>query len=215
MRHIFLFISSLIIVNSFAANKLSGEETMQKVAEQLQKIPAYTCNVSVKVDVEFIKIKDRSGQMRFTPPNRFNYNIKGFALLPKESPFQQFFDFKNNRFTIIDMDYETINNEKLRNIKLIPNDPDEQFILSQVWVDKTFKIRKMLVYTKDRGKVISTIDYANLPHPLPLKIAVTFDLKQSKLPAGMDGDISKMMNEKKVAKDSKGTIYMFYSNYKF
>jgi len=213
MRHIFIIISILLAFNSFAKD-LSGEETMQKVVQQLQKIPAYNCTINIKVDVDFIKIKERSGVMSFTPPNRFKYDIKGFALLPKESPFQQFLDLKSNRFSIIDMNYEMINNEKMRNIKLIPNNPDDELILSQVWIDKTYKIRKMLVYTKDRGKVLSTIDYTNLAHPLPQKIAITFDLKQSKLPPGMDGDLSKMMSEKKQSKETKGTIYLIYNNYK-
>gem|GEM_PF-5121836 len=73
----------------------------------------------------------------------------------------------------------------------------------------------MLVYTKERGKVLSTIDYTNLPHPLPRTIAISFDLKQSKLPPGMDGDMSKMMSEKKSSKGSKGTIFLQYENYKF
>ncbi|OIP81055.1 MAG: hypothetical protein AUK44_10735 [Porphyromonadaceae bacterium CG2_30_38_12] len=132
MRNIFIAISILLTFNSFAKD-LSGEETMQKVVDKLQKVPAYKCQISIKVDVDFIKIKERSGQMSFTPPNGFKYNIKGFALLPKESPFQQFIDLKNNRFTIIDMDYEMVNNEKMRNIKLVPNNPEDELILSQVW----------------------------------------------------------------------------------
>jgi len=205
----------LLLPIGLSAQVLTGEEIFLKVIKNIQSIPAYTSNIDIKVDVDFIKIKDRSGKVTFTPPDKFDYNFSGFALMPKESPFKQLMDNNNERFTILDMDMLPLDGKKFRSLKLIPNNPEDELILSQLWIDQNAKIRKILVYTKDRGKVESVIDYISSPYPLPGQIEVSFDIKKAKLPPGMDGDFAKIMQQEETIKETKGRIILNYSNYQF
>ena len=54
------------------------------VKENLEKVPPYTCEVKINIDVSFINIKERIGKMTFLGPNDIDYKLKGFAFLPKK-----------------------------------------------------------------------------------------------------------------------------------
>ena len=74
-----LFSSAISLSQSeFAKNKIL------LVRENLEKVPPYTCEVKIKIDVSFINIKERIGKMTFLGPNDIDYKLKGFAFLPKK-----------------------------------------------------------------------------------------------------------------------------------
>ena len=54
------------------------------MVEKLERVPPYSCDVNINIDVKFIRIKERVGKMIYRSPEDIDYKIKGFAFLPKK-----------------------------------------------------------------------------------------------------------------------------------
>lgn len=218
-RKIYLTATLLIVllINSFQlfSQNLPADKFLLKTFDRIKKLPNYTCDVEVKVDVDFIKIGDRKGKLTFIQPDSVNYDIEGFALLPKEDPLSRLKDLNPKDYTIIEMEAEKYANSNCRNIKVIPNDIDADLILAQMCIDEKMNIRKVMLYTKKQGKLNFVIDYLNDKNPFFKTVTLLFDIKDMKVPAGMSGDLSKFSkkNDKKNTTTS-GKIIINYSNYK-
>ena len=92
------------------------------MVEKLEKVPPYTCDVNIKIDVKFIRIKERVGKMIYRSPDDIDYKIKGFAFLPKKEMGTTSTSLFKEDFIAIDMGNE---NEDQKLAKLLLNDPKE------------------------------------------------------------------------------------------
>ncbi len=209
-----LFLISILTIVA-NAQSISKEELLSLSIKQLKSIPNYTCDVELKVDVEFIKIGERKGKLSYIKPDSLKYDIEGFALLPKEDPLTKIKNLNIKNYTIIELESESISNELCRNIKIVPNNTDDDIILGQVWIDKKNNIRQLSIFTKEQGKFDFLIDYMNYKYPVPQKITVMFDIKDMKIPPGMTGELNKFYNKEKKQKTTSGKILLNYSNYSF
>ena len=61
---LFGFSTSLITAQSNDAKK-----RMLNMVEKLEKVPPYTCDVNINIDVKFIRIKERVGKMIYRSPD--------------------------------------------------------------------------------------------------------------------------------------------------
>lgn len=210
--NIFIFFIFTFLIQAQTTTK---EDLLNSSIKKLKSIPNYTCDVELKVDVEFIKIGERKGKLTYIKPDSIRYDIEGFALLPKDDPLTKIKNLNVKDYTIIELDPETIANEECRNIKIVPNNTDDEIILGQVWIDKKTNIRKLSIFTKEQGKFEFLIDYMNYKYPVPKQIVVMFDIKDMKIPPGMTGEINKFYNKEKKQKTTSGKIFINYSNYLF
>lgn len=205
----------LIFTNLLHSQNLTKEELLTNAIKKLKTIPNYTCDVELRVDVEFIKIGERKGKLTYIKPDSIRYDIEGFALLPKEDPLTKIKNLNIKDFEVIELEPEKINNDICKNIKIIPKKTDEDLILAQIWIDKKLNFRKLSIFTKEQGKYEFLIEYMNYKYPVPKMIKVSFDIKDMKIPPGMTGDLNKFYQKEKKQKTSSGSIYINYSNYVF
>jgi len=205
----------LILTNILHSQNITKEELLTNSIKKLRTIPNYTCDVELRVDVDFIKIGERKGKLIFIKPDSIKYEIEGFALLPKEDPLSKIKNLSIKDYAIIELDPETINNELCRNLKIIPNYENNDIILGQLWIDKKSNIRKLSIFTKEQGKFEFLIEYMNYKYPVPKMITVNFDIKDMKIPPGMTGELNKFYKKEKNQKTTLGRIYINYSNYVF
>lgn len=213
-----LFINILIllfVVYTANAQTISKEDLLKNTIKSLKSIPNYTCSVELKVDVEFIKIGERKGKLTYIKPDSMNYDIEGFALLPKEDPLSKIKNLNLKDYTLIELEAETISDELCRNIKIVPNNSDDDIILGQLWINKKNNIRKLSIFTKEQGKFEFLIDYMNYKYPVPKQITALFDIKDMKIPLGMTGELNKFYKKEKKQKTTSGKIFINYSNYSF
>lgn len=210
----------LIIIAIFAfssINLLSNPafEMLNKAISKMNNIPNYTCDIELKVDVDFIKMENRKGKMTFIKPDSVSYQIEGFALLPKVDFMSQIKKLNPKEFTILEQGSEKINNVDTRIIKIVPNKIEDDIILGQLWIDSKDFIRKVLIYTKQNGKLEFVIDYSNQQYPVAKQITLLFDIKEMKLPPGMTGDLNKLKKVDPKKGTTAGSIIITYNNYKF
>lgn len=209
---ILLFINTSVFLYS---QLLTKEQLLTNSIKSLKSIPSYSCDVTLKVDVDFIKIGERKGKLTYIKPDSLRYDIDGFALLPKEDPLSKIKNLKIKEYTLIELEEETINGSPTRNIKIIPNKSEDDIILGQIWIDKKNNIRKLSIFTKEQGQFEFMIDYMNYKYPVPKQITVLFDIKEMKVPPGMTGELNKFYKKENKQQTTSGKIIIDYSNYIF
>ncbi len=203
---LFGFSTSLITAQSNDAKK-----RMLNMVEKLEKVPPYTCDVNINIDVKFIRIKERVGKMIYRSPDDIDYKIKGFAFLPKKEMGTTSTSLFKEDFIAIDMGNE--NEDQI--IKVIPMDINSEIVTGQFWIDSADLVQKMILITKEKGSYTAEMSYNDTPFDLPSKISMSFDVKNQKMPALLTGDLEGYTEEMDEDEVSKGTITITYSNHQF
>lgn len=203
---LFGFSTSLITAQSNDAKK-----RMLNMVEKLEKVPPYTCDVNINIDVKFIRIKERVGKMIYRSPDDIDYKIKGFAFLPKKEMGTTSTSLFKEDFIAIDMGDENEN----QIIKVIPMDINSEIVTGQFWIDSADLVQKMILITKEKGSYTAEMSYNDTPFDLPSKISMSFDVKNQKMPALLTGDLEGYAEEMDEDEVSKGTITITYSNHQF
>ena len=200
------------------AQTVNADSLMKAAMTKLKSVPKYECDILVNLDVKFINIDERKGKVYFLPPDSIRYKIKGFAFLPKKGYNSHAFSVAEEDHIAIHLGKEKIDDRSCHIIKVIPNDIESEVVLGQFWVDKTDKIRKMVIVTRDEGNYNLRLKYGNEKYPVPSKVTITFDVKEQKLPGNMTGDLEaeeEELTEKELKERKKGRIMITYSNYVF
>ena len=198
-------------IGLFSAQSRDAKKRMLNMVEKLEKVPPYTCDVNIKIDVKFIRIKERVGKMIYRSPDDIDYKIKGFAFLPKKEMGTISTSLFKEDFIAIDMG----NENKNQIIKVIPMDINSEIVTGQFWVDSTDLIQKMILITKEKGSYTAEMNYNGTMYDLPSKICMSFDVKNQKMPALLTGDLEGYTDDMDEDEVSKGTITITYSNHQF
>ena len=60
------------------------EKILKRVKDEFKKIEDYKADISVRVDIPFIKMPQRKATLYFKQPDKIHIESEGFAMLPKE-----------------------------------------------------------------------------------------------------------------------------------
>ena len=217
-KNIILLLMTPLLWMSFPA---SGQERdanaiLQEVKNKFFIIKEYEANVKIKVDVDFVKIPVKNGIIWFMQPDKIKVKTPGFSLLPKRgmniTPNQLF----SGNYTAIYVREEKIGENKVHVIKVIPNNDNDEIILSTIWIDQTRNvIRKLETTTKSEGTISMNFKFGAVPDKfdLPEEIIFHFDLRKNELPMGITGDFETERPNEKAPKNTKGTVTITYLEY--
>lgn len=198
-------------VGLFSAQSSDAKKRMLNMVEKLERVPPYSCDVNINIDVKFIRIKERVGKMIYRSPEDIDYKIKGFAFLPKKEMGTISTSLFKEDFIAIDMGKENEN----QIIKVIPMDINSEIVTGQFWIDSADLVQKMILITKEKGSYTAEMNYNGTLYDLPSKIRMSFDVKNQKMPALLTGDLEAYTDEMDEDEVSKGTITIMYSNHQF
>lgn len=216
MKKVVFFSLFLISYAGISLSQSAYADSLMKASlKRLESIPKYVCDIKILLDVEWINIKERTGKAYFYPPDSVNYEIKGFAFLPKKGYNDQLGAVTEGDYTALLLNKETISNVSCDVVKIIPSDIESDVVLGQFWIDSKLLIRKMTFVTRDEGTYNLYLDYGTEKYAVPKKVTVEFDIKNQELPATMTGDLESAGDEKPKGEKSKGRIEIYYSNYVF
>lgn len=207
---------ALTTVMSPVVKAQDADTIIAAVREKFLRVSDYEAQVSIKVDVDFVKIPEKKGTVWFQQPDRIKVKTPGFALLPKRgmnfSPNQLF----TGNYTSIFARQEKLGPHLTHVIKVIPRDDTDELILATIWVDVTRNvIRKMESSSRTDGTFLMHFTYPDdeRKFDLPSAIRFDFDLRKTELPIGLTGDFENTSSGKKPSRTSKGTVTVSYLNY--
>ena len=210
IKWLFILLFSFSI-GLFSAQSSDAKKRMLNMVEKLERVPPYSCDVNINIDVKFIRIKERVGKMIYRSPEDIDYKIKGFAFLPKKEMGTISTSLFKEDFIAIDMGKENEN----QIIKVIPMDINSEIVTGQFWIDSADLVQKMILITKEKGSYMAEMNYNGTLYDLPSKIRMSFDVKNQKMPALLTGDLEAYTDEMDEDEVSKGTITIMYSNHQF
>jgi hypothetical protein len=213
LKTILIALLCSISINPLPAQ--DAESLLKAVGQNMDKILRFEADALVKVDVDFISIKDRVMKVKFESPDKFTFSSDGLALLPKRGMQMDYLELLKARYTAIDVGEEMVDNRKTRIIKVIPEAEDSEVILAQLWIDPALiRIMKMKTYTRKSGSYIIDFGYKNASLPLPDVLTVSFEINNMTFPSKAMNEIMTKGIQKPDSIPRKATVIVQYSNYK-
>lgn len=216
-----LFIISAV---SISAQTKDPNKILDAVRQKFNQAKDYQVDVSVKLDMSFIKVPDMQVKVFFKQPDKIKLQSEGFAMVPKQglnfSPAQ----LLKGDFTTIYVRSETVDNRKINVVKVIPNSDSSDVILSTLWIDAAESvIRKAETTSKKGGTTKIELNYDNTKYGLPSQVKLSFNLGEMQIPP----TLSNQTTENKESDDKgrrrnkaigegmslKGSVIMNYKNY--
>lgn len=218
MKKIVLLVLVFISGFGFAQSK-DPNKILKAVKTRFNKVRDYQANVSVKLDMDFVKVPESRAKLYFKQPDKVKIESTGFAMLPKQSVNFSPAQFLKDNFTALYVRNETVNNKNLDVIKIIPNSDTTDVILTTVWIDQSQSIiTKVETSTKKGGTIQIDFVYDPKTIPLPTTLKFSFNLGDVQMPVNVESAQSNQ-NDKRGDRRSgsaklKGSVIMTYSDYK-
>jgi outer membrane lipoprotein-sorting protein len=189
---------------------ISAQDINQVVAQVKKKIELvsdYEASGKMKTNVAFLKIPIANVKMYFKRPNKLKLKSeKGVSFIPKGAMSLNMNNlFVENNYTIIDAGTEKMGNTYVRIARLLPNDDNNEIVLSTLYIDPiNLVIVKSKTTTRENGTYELEMNYKNyIKFGLPDKILFSFNTKDYKLPKGITFDFDDGASTKKAAIDLK------------
>lgn len=215
----FMFIILMLSCGFVAAQNKDANKILKAIEARFNQVKDYQANVSVKLDMDFVKVPESKAKLYFKQPDKVKIESEGFAMLPKQSVNFSPTQFLKGDFTALYVRNETDNGKNLDVIKVIPNSDTTDVILTTLWIDQTQSvIMKAETATKKGGTIKIDFNYDSKTLPLPTTLKFSFNLGDMQMPGHVE-DAQNNQNDKRgdrrgsVAK-LKGSVIMTYSNYK-
>lgn len=182
-----LFLNILFLCPAEAQK--SPDELVKGLLNKMDQIAGFEADALITVDVDFINIKPREVKVRFTAPDKFEFDVKGLALMPKNGMQLEYMDLITGANTSIPAGEEIIRDIPTQIIKVIPESIESDIILAQLWIDPdTYRIMRMKTFTRESGSYLINFFFGETDGILPWRLEVSFDIESMGMPA-------RMMNE--------------------
>lgn len=212
------FILTIIIPICAAAQDI--KQIVSQVKKKIELVSDYEASGKMKTNVAFLKIPIANVKMYFKRPNKLKLKSeKGVSFIPKGAMSLNMNNlFSDNNYTIIDAGTEKMGNTMVRIARLLPNDDNNEIVLSTLYIDPVnLVILKSKTTTRENGTYELEMNYKNyIQYGLPDKILFSFNTKDYKLPKGITFDFDDGASTKKVStdlKNKKGQAEINITNY--
>jgi len=215
MKKIYLLIFLLFLGIIYGQNK-NPNKLLDAVRQKFDKIKDYEVDVTVKVDINFVKVPETKAKIYFKQPDKQTIKSEGFAMLPKQSLNFSPTKLLKGDYNSIYVKSEMVNNEKLDVLKIIPSNDSTDVILSTLWIDPIlYVIKKIQTTGKKSGTIQVLLDYKNEAIALPTNVKFTFNVGDMNLPRNIPDDNKNTNGERHKEKGPvMGSVILTYSNYK-
>jgi len=215
MKKVLLFFFGLLVMESAFAQ--SPTELLQKVRARLDQVNDYQASGTMKTSVSFLKEPEASVTVYFKKPDKLKIkNDKGISFVPRGAVTISLNNLLKGSYTVLDAGTDTAQGQKVRLIKLLPQDENADLVLSTFWVDESrLVILRARTTTRDNGTYEVDMRYGKyIAYALPDKVLFTFNVKNYKLPKGITFDYDDGSPKKKQpAGDGRGRVELIYSSY--
>jgi outer membrane lipoprotein-sorting protein len=209
----------LLFPFSFSAFAQPEAELVKQVRAKLDQVNNYSAEGNMKIDVSFIKAAESKVEVFYKKPDKFKVKKQGgISLLPKGGVSINLNSIiTTDNYTVVPAGEATLNNIKLKVVKLLPTDDNSEVVLTTLYIDEKNKvIRKSKITTRESGTYEMEMQYGKYIHwGLPDKVVFSFNVSDYKLPKGVtfEYDDGKTPKSAKDQKDKKGKVEISYTKY--
>jgi len=215
-----LWLVLLLLVVQAGLHAAEAEQLYYAIRSKVLSVKDYTADVKIKVDVAYMKVPLLKGILYFKAPDKMRLERDGgVSILPKKNVNLTLSNLiPTGNVTVIDAGTATEKGKTYRILKVIPEDDQNNIVLTKMWVDEAnLLVMRTETTTHNDGTIVMTLEYAAYSkYALPDKVVIHMDLKDYKLPKGMTMDYEdsgKPEATEKMKGPQKGTIEIRYLNY--
>jgi len=153
----------------------------------------------------------------FKKPDKLKIkNEKGISLVPKGAVTVSLNNLLKGAYTVLDAGTDTAHGQKVRLIKLLPQDENADLVLSTLYIDEQrLLVLRARTTTRDNGTYEVDMRYGKyIAYALPDKVIFTFNVKNYKLPKGITFDYDDGSQKKQQQPvNAYGKVELSYSSY--
>jgi outer membrane lipoprotein-sorting protein len=151
-----LFLLFCFLNVALLGQPITPEEIIKNVKSMSMEVDDYIVDAEANINLEMIRIPRAKIKIYFKQPDKFYYDSKNFALLPRAGFNFNLSNFIDDNADIKILKEETINNTNVYMLELTPKniDNDEINIKSYLWIDKKNWVIKRMVTESDAFKMI-------------------------------------------------------------
>jgi hypothetical protein len=193
------------------------DQILNEVKKNFEKIEDYSVDVTIKMDVSFLKVPDTKAKIYYKKPDKVNIESKQFALLPRRALDISPTSLLKGKYTAIFDRFETLNGVKTAVIKTIPLGESSEVVLSTFWIDITdYVVRKVEISTKVNGTFTINLNYNSQTkfRQLPSSIIFSFNVSKLNIPKRFSGQEENDKADTSSNRSTIGKVFIDYSNYK-
>lgn len=204
----------VILASTIFATQQDPNEILERVKSKINCVADYKVEVIIKVDVNFLRVPETYATVYFKQPDKIKLESDGFALLPKEGLNFSPANLLKDNYTAVFAREDIIIGKSVYLIKIIPLSDSSDFVLADLWIDKTeYIVHKIETTTKRSGTVTIDLSYKDqIKYALPSELKLSFKVEQMNLPPGMTGEYQPNQETQKSGKMT-GTVIVEYKNY--
>ncbi len=215
LRRVILFLIFIAATINCSYGQTSADSLINILKEKNNKIQSFEVDAIIKIDVDFINIKDREVKISYLAPGKFSFDAKGLILLPKNGVQMEYMTLFNESHTAIDAGQEDVRGVKTRILKIIPESLESDIILAQLWLDpQNVRILRMKTFTRISGSYIIDFEYSKPEEILPSRLVVIFEISNMSIPVKMMNDFMKDPASTPDSLPKEAKVIIEYSDYK-
>jgi len=209
----------LLLISPGFSQNTDPEIMLERVKEEFKKIENYKADITVIVDIPFIKMPERRATLYFKQPDKIHIESDGFAMLPKEGiKFSPISLFETEHSSFYEKE-EKIGDINVAVIKVIPLNDKSDLVLSTLWIDPIKNlILKVESSRKPTGTFVIEFDYTEIEEGLHLPETIEFTFSVDPMMFHSRNPQEMKIDENKQPEDSSkvktGKVFIYYSNYK-
>ncbi|MCX6140408.1 MAG: hypothetical protein NTX15_06195 [Candidatus Kapabacteria bacterium] len=214
----FLLVITVLIAPSLIYAR-TATELLNELKAKMQRVKQYTAELSIKVDVPFMKVPVTTATLTHIAPDKTTIDAPGFAMIPKQGADMSALKLLSKDFTAVDMGTEQWQGVVMRKIKVLPADEDQDVVVATLWIDTTMMVaRKIVSTTKKAGTITAELVYSDAKaraYSLPSYTKIIMEIGSFEIPKSMSGDFNESSRDTKPkAGPQKAVVEIWYGKFR-
>ncbi|MBK6417640.1 MAG: hypothetical protein IPF79_00365 [Ignavibacteria bacterium] len=214
----FLLIVLVLLAPSLIQAR-TATDLLNELKAKMQRVKRYTAELSIKVDVPFMKVPVSTATLTHVAPDKTTIDAPGFAMIPKQGADMSALKLLSKDFAAVDMGTEQWQGIVLRKIKVLPADEESDVVVATLWIDTTMMVaRKVVSTTKKAGTITAELVYDDAKareYGLPSYTKIMMEIGSFEIPKSMSGDFNESSRDTKPKNGpQKAVVEIWYSKFR-
>ncbi len=186
-----------------------ADSLVNKILQRADAVQSFRADVSIEVDVDFIRIPIKNGRIFYKAPDKFRFRASGFVLLPMKGLNYSIHQMLKEPHAAIYVNTDSLGHQ----LKIVPMSADADYQIASLWIGtESMQINKMEISSREQGSFTIFFTYGDLPFDLPIASRVEFDMAPMDIPMQLPGNFR--LDKSKMGDRSQGSVKLTYSNYR-
>ena len=214
MKKILFFIFLITInINYTPSQTITVDQILKKMKERFNQVNDYTAELEANVNMEKIKMPKVKITVYFKQPDKFHYESKSFAMLPKGGINFNPSEYPEDKYNYKLLGKETINNYNCYKVEISPKDTKKNTVPLKtfLFIDSEYYVIKRIVNEKsDLFNIVIdfTHNWYENKYLLPSIIKLSYDSKVSP-----EDESNERQTNRRLMKFQKGEITINFTKY--